>query len=275
MRLMHVNDNFIEKNFENVGGEPEGDHPYNPWVVYLTCRPVLDMILEGDDSIRRVHEITSSKEEESLFWDNDGPTSYSSDSVMCASEDIKMWFREDCKEWLKEITKSTHLIHVYPDGKSDLQRYYSMDKMSIVVIKPKAFREFCVGEILEAVEVNCFLVRGLKLVKKADCPKSVVWSDSCSSSETDGDECALAMVAEIVAPKLELLHDDPDAKYIDFSSKIYRVGSNYIYKSNQDTLWNDMAEFFPYGLILWVDPSGEHVCAQMFEASLIGIVSQD
>ncbi|KAI3907128.1 hypothetical protein MKW92_015249 [Papaver armeniacum] len=53
MRLMHANEQFIKKHFENVGGEPKGNHPYspyNPWVVYLTSRPVVARILEGDEA---------------------------------------------------------------------------------------------------------------------------------------------------------------------------------------------------------------------------------
>ncbi|KAI3856375.1 hypothetical protein MKX03_034457, partial [Papaver bracteatum] len=50
---------------------------------------------------------------------------------------------------------------------------------------------------------------------------------------------------------------------------------NYIYKSTPDTLQSDMTVFFPYGLILWVNPRSEYVCGKMFEASLIGLRAQD
>ncbi|KAI3907129.1 hypothetical protein MKW92_015250 [Papaver armeniacum] len=140
-----------------------------------------------------------------------------------------------------------------------------MADMSVVVIKPKAFRDSCVGDILKAVEVNSFGVRGLKLVRKADCPENVAWSDSCTSSEAESDECTLAMVANFLSPKFELLDNAPDHKDISFTSKVYQVGSNYIYKSKPNTLCDDMVEFFPHGLVIWVHPRGEYVCGNMFE----------
>ncbi|MCL7022963.1 hypothetical protein MKW94_026532 [Papaver nudicaule] len=71
MRLMHVNEKFIENHFKNVGGEPQGEHPRLSWVSYITNRPVIAMIWEGHDAVRRVHEKTSTQEE-SLFWFDDG-----------------------------------------------------------------------------------------------------------------------------------------------------------------------------------------------------------
>ncbi|XP_026407304.1 uncharacterized protein LOC113302585 [Papaver somniferum] len=290
MRLMHVNERFIKEHFK-IAGVPEGENSYtryNSWEVYLTWRPVVAMILEGDDAVDKVRQLTLN-EESSLFWD-DGPTSYISKSAPEASRDIELWFRKDSEGWLNEMIGSKDLIYVHPDKshgpwesafemlrndvmcdpQPDLQQYCTMAEMSVLVIKPKAFDEYCVGEILKAFEFSSFEVRGLKVVRKAECPETAVWS-----CETDSNAPALAIVANFLSPKFGFTHDKPDAEDIDFSSEVYRVGSNYIYKSEVDTLCRDMTDFFPYGLVLWVDPECDHVCGNMFEASLIGLKTQD
>ncbi|MCL7034733.1 hypothetical protein MKW94_003649 [Papaver nudicaule] len=293
MRLMNVKEKFVEKHFKNVGGEPQGENPYGTWLEYLTCHPIITLIFEGHDAVRRVQEITL--ERESLFWSDNGPTVYSSDTVYRAQKDIEMWF-QDSKDWYIKATESTHLVYLLPEGKSygpseeaynvlknddswflhypNIHGYFISEDMSVVVIKPEAFRKRCVGEILSAVECNCGGIEGLKLVRKADCPGSIVWSDSCtSSSTTDGDECAVAMVVHLLSPVVELMSAEPDTKHIDFDSRVYRIGSKYIYQSELgDKMWSDVVHFFPHGFTLWADPTYQQVFGRLFEASLIGLV---
>ncbi|MCL7036418.1 hypothetical protein MKW94_001966 [Papaver nudicaule] len=292
MRLMNVNEKFVEKHFKNVGGEPQGANTYGTWLEYLTCHPVIAMILEGYDAVRRVQEITS--ERDSLFWSDKGPTAYSSNTVVRAQKDIEMWFQDE--DWLRDAEASTHLVYLHPEGKTygpavdaynilksdvsffshhpNIHGYFMLEYMSVVVIKPEAFRKCCVGDILSAVEGHCAGIRGLKLVRKADCPGSSVWSDSCtSSSTTDGDECTLAMVVLLLSHEFELTYDEPDTKHIDFDSGVYRLGSKYIYQSEKgDNMWSDVVNFFPHGFTLWVDPTWQQVFGKMFEASLVGLV---
>ncbi|MCL7035323.1 hypothetical protein MKW94_000663 [Papaver nudicaule] len=293
MRLMNVNEKFVKKHFNNVGGEPQGENPYGTWLEYLTSHPVIAMIFEGLGAVCRLQEMTS--ERESLFWSDNGPTVYSSATVTRAQKDIEMWF-QDSKDWCKDAKKSNHLVYLHPEGKTygpaveaynilrndvsmflhhpNIHGYFISGDMSVVVIKPEAFRKRCVGEILSAVECNCGGIEGLKLVRKADCPGSIVWSDSCSSSSTtDGDECALAMVVHLLSPAVELMSAEPDTMQIDFDLRVYRVGSKYIYQSETgDKMWSDAVHFFPHGFTLWADPTYKQVFGRMFEASLIGLV---
>ncbi|MCL7037389.1 hypothetical protein MKW94_006909 [Papaver nudicaule] len=277
MRLMHVNADFIRKHFDRVGGEPQGKHPRLTWVSYLTNRPVIAMILEGHEAAHRVHEMTSTQQEESLFWFDGGPTAYSSDTVERADKDIKMWFSQDSQDWFGRSFTSTHLVYLLPEGEThgpseeayemlrndafcnrqpNLHAYFPTDDMSLVVIKPKAFRECCVGDILTAVENSSHGVRGLKLVRKADFPESDdLW---CASGETDDDECAVAVVVNSLCAEFQLLCDEPDTKHIDFELGEYLFGN-----------------LFPYGMTLWVHPGGKYLCGMNFEATLVGLDSED
>ncbi|MCL7034734.1 hypothetical protein MKW94_003650 [Papaver nudicaule] len=146
--------------------------------------------------------------------------------------------------------------------------------MSVLVIKPKAFRKGCVGEVLSAIVVNSFggLI-GMKLVRKADCPDSAVWSDSCTSTETEEDECAIAVVVGFLLRKFELCIEEPDVKNIDFDSRVFRVGSDYVYRSKPgENLWQEIGIFFSYGFTLWTAPYCDDICGKMFEPSLVGLL---
>ncbi|MCL7034732.1 hypothetical protein MKW94_003648 [Papaver nudicaule] len=264
-RLMNVKEKFVKKHFKNVGGESQGENSYGTWLEYLTCcHPVIAMVFEGHDAVRRVQEMTS--ERESLFWSDKGPTVYSSDTVDRAHKDIEMWFQDD-KDWYIKAIESTHLVYLLPEGKTcgpseeaynilkndvsmNIHGYFMLEDMSVVVIKPEAFHKRCVGDILSVVEGHCGGIQGLKLVRKADCPGSSVWSDSCTSSSTaDGNECALAMVVLLLSP------------------------DKYMYQSEKgDNMWSDVVSFFPHGFTLWVDPTCRQVFGKMFEASVVGLV---
>ncbi|KAI3960936.1 hypothetical protein MKW98_019137 [Papaver atlanticum] len=245
MRLIYVNEKFIKSTLIML---ERSKHPYTTWVRYLTRKHVIALILVGDDAIRKVHKMRSTREH-SIFWFSGGPTTYCCDSEYRAKQDINMWFWCDSNDWLTKATQSTDLIYLLPEGKT-----YDV---SVVVIKPKAFHMQCVGDILSVVVANCNGVRGLKLVKKSDYPHGIVWSDSSILNKTDGDEYGIAMVVNFHSPKFELLDSAPDINHIDFDSK---PGEN---------LWRDIVEIFPYGLTLWTGPTCKYIYGSLFEASLI------
>ncbi|MCL7026627.1 hypothetical protein MKW94_002656 [Papaver nudicaule] len=281
MMLMHVNERFIKDHFRNVGGEPEGKQPCNSWVAYLTSSPVIAMILEGKGAVNKVHDLTSNREKgqkNGIFWNFGGPTAYSSNTSSLAAEDIKRWFHEDKEKWLSESSSTDKLIFLRSNGVDgepvgpwqmayDLlkKNIFYADRSTVVVIKPRAFRERCVGRILSAVEDNSYGLRGLKLVKKADCPRSGgVWSDSDKS-----DDCAVAVAVDFLFP---LFGETPDIMSIDFESGKYQIGSDYLYRSTD--FWRDIQVFFPYGVTLWTDSTCQCLYGEMFEPSLIGLWEQ-
>ncbi|RZC72383.1 hypothetical protein C5167_035547 [Papaver somniferum] len=146
------------------------------------------------------------------------------------------------------------------------------ERMTFLVIKPKAFSTRCVGEILSAVEYSSYVVRGLKLVRKSEYPDSIVWGDSSASSKTHGDdEYGIAMVVIFLEPKFELRDKAPDLKYIDLKSEVYLVGSNYVYQSKPDEMWRDIEVFFPYGMTIYTDGKNQYIFGKMFEPTLIGL----
>ncbi|KAI3847891.1 hypothetical protein MKW92_052373 [Papaver armeniacum] len=265
MMLMHVSEKFIEKHLQNVGeehgGESDDELSCFNWVHYLTAGPVVAMILEGHEAANKI-KLLASNRETVFFWSFGRPAAYCSGSADRANQDIQTWFGQDSKAERSNLHGSSCLFLKEP--------------MSFLVIKPKAFDKDCVGEILSAVEHNSYIVRGLKLVKKSEHPDSIVWSDSSASTKTDGDdEYGIAMVVTFLSSNFELRDKAPDLKYIDLSSEVYLVGSNYVYQSKPDEMRSDVDLFFPHGLTIWTDPESQYLFGKMFEPTLIGLDWED
>ncbi|KAI3945586.1 hypothetical protein MKW92_013511 [Papaver armeniacum] len=298
MMLMHVSEKFIEKHLQNVGeehgGEPDDELSCFNWVHYLTAGPVVAMILEGHEAANKI-KLLASNRETVFFWSFGRPAAYCSGSADRANQDIQTWFGQDSKaersnlvhlhagggtrgplDRIYKTLENDSYYRMFVDKPMDLHACFLKEPMSFLVIKPKAFDKDCVGEILSAVEHNSYIVRGLKLVKKSEHPDSIVWSDSSASTKTDGDdEYGIAMVVTFLSSNFELRDKAPDLKYIDLSSEVYLVGSNYVYQSKPDEMRSDVDLFFPHGLTIWTDPESQYLFGKMFEPTLIGLDWED
>ncbi|MCL7027029.1 hypothetical protein MKW94_007227 [Papaver nudicaule] len=301
MICMRVSEVFAREHLENINWDPEARTGWIPevfgeklpsekWADYLASEPLVAMVVEGDDAVSKVLELTSKKE--LPFWvvENERTTVYASKSGWQAELDIDLWFRPVSFE---EANAGKKVVFMLPKGEihgprreveevlkldeytyeltEDLKDNFVMEHMSVFLIKPLAFRERCVGEILDAIEVNCFGLRGLKLVKKAEHPSRAWLTDS--SSEIDGDdEYGVAVVVFGMKPCFKILPGD--IKKIDHDNEVFEIGSDYLYLSDpgEDVL-EAAAEFFDYGFTAWACPGHSSLFGCIFEASFVGLVS--
>lgn len=75
-----------------------------------------------------------------------------------------------------------------------------MERMCVILIKPLAFRDYCVGEILDAIEANCAGIRGLKLVKKPE-KHSNAW---VADSDSEGNDYGVAVVVYNISSNIKI-----------------------------------------------------------------------
>ncbi|KAI3875284.1 hypothetical protein MKX03_001282 [Papaver bracteatum] len=81
MRCMHVSEDFSREHLNNIKWNPDAfyqDLPYWNWVGYLSSKPVFSMIMEGDNSVDKVSQLTSKKERP--FWYSKRATVYANKS---------------------------------------------------------------------------------------------------------------------------------------------------------------------------------------------------
>ncbi|KAI3856985.1 hypothetical protein MKX03_019045 [Papaver bracteatum] len=289
MGCMHVNKAFAQKHVESTGLEPDefALHPFRNLAYYLASKPVVAMIVEGKGAILKVCALISDKQPP--FWFTKGiPTVYASPSDDLAKNDIERWFQPVD---LKEMKHSKKVVCVLPDElhgpwdqvKQALEKdcfrdvqpaikdNFHMEDMRVFLINPLAFKEHCVGYILEAIENNCAGIRGIKLVKKEDCPSKLWTSDSVPSDR------GVAVVGYLVKPALNITSVDPTVKRINYSEDVFEIGSNYV---RQNEPWEGVLEhatnFFKSGFSVWACPerSAYSLDGCMFEASLVGLVER-
>ncbi|KAI3939485.1 hypothetical protein MKW92_012179, partial [Papaver armeniacum] len=240
--------------------------------LYLTSNAVVAMIIEGGNSVQKVSQLTSKKERP--FWDSKRASVYASESGEQALLDIALWFRVP----KFDITQSKKIVFILPRGeiygprrnveailqqneyyqlKPELQDNFALENMCVFLIKPLAFRDRCVGEILDAIESNSYGVRGLTLVKISVPNKG--WLTG-SLSTIDDDEYGLAVVAYHIKSCFNMRSGN--IKKIGHDNK--RAGSRVLEAAS---------EFFHHGFSVWENQCHRSVRGGIFEASLVGLES--
>ncbi|KAI3968057.1 hypothetical protein MKW92_041899 [Papaver armeniacum] len=286
MRCMNVSEDFARKHLVNIKRVSDENLAPDKWVRNISCSPVVAMIVEGDNnSVNEVIELTSKQQLSST----DIGTSYASGSCEQAERDIDFWFSEDNFDVrtskkvffmlpggktygpLKQVAKNLKLNQFYK-SKKDLKTVFYMEDMCVFLIKPLAFQERCVGEILNAIESSCSGLRGLTLVKRGVEQSSNCLTDSGSLSKPDDDEYSVAVVAQGIKPCFEILPGV--VKNIDYDNKLFQISSDYLHRSEpgQEVL-EAAKEFFKYGFSFWAIPDHCLLSGCMFEASFVGLKS--
>ncbi|KAI3884207.1 hypothetical protein MKX03_018729 [Papaver bracteatum] len=262
MRCMNVSEDFAQEHLNNIKWNPDAFDRYLPsgnWVGYLRSKPVVAMIMQGDNSIEKVSKLTSKKERP--FWDSKRGTVYASESGEKALLDIALWF---CVPKL-DITQSKIIFY---DLKPELKDNFPLKDMCVFLIKPLAFQERCVGEILDAIESNSYGSRGLTLVKISDVPNKGWLTDSSSKNEDDG--YGLAVVAYHINSCFNMRSGN--IKKIDHDNKVFEIGSDYLHKSGPGQgVLEDASMFFHYGFIVWEYEGHRTMYGGIFQASLFGL----
>ncbi|KAI3928349.1 hypothetical protein MKW98_023950 [Papaver atlanticum] len=151
----------------------------------------------------------------------------------------------------------------------DPEDNFDMEDMCVFLINPLAFEDHCVGEILGAIENNCHGIRGIKLVKKEDCP-SKLWTSGSAPSDR-----GVAVVGYLVKPGLNITSVNPTAKRINYSEGSFEIGSDYVQQSGTGKrVLENATKFFKSGFSVWACPEHSEYSLEgcMFEASLVGLV---
>ncbi|KAI3882291.1 hypothetical protein MKW92_019287 [Papaver armeniacum] len=289
MRCMNVSEDFARKHLVNIERVSDENLAPDKWVRNISCSPVVAMIVEGDNnSVNEVIELTSKQQLSST----DIGTSYASGSCEQAERDIDFWFSEDnfdvrtskrsfhasrrenirpteasCKEFkAKSVLQVQKVSDCFRVPSMDLKTVFYMEDMCVFLIKPLAFQERCVGEILNAIESSCSGLRG-GVDQSSNC-----LTDSGSLSKTDDDEYYVAVVAQGIEPCFEILPGV--VKNIDYDNKLFQISSDYLHRSEpgQEVL-EAAKEFFKYGFSFWAIPDHCLLSGCMFEASFVGLKS--
>ncbi|XP_026394133.1 uncharacterized protein LOC113289160 isoform X2 [Papaver somniferum] len=207
MRCMNVCGEFAPQHLKNIKLDPLDFDP-NPrfmnWIEYIASAPVLAMIVEGDNSVfEEVFELTSKDEH-----------------PFCVTGDRQ--FMPANQEQVQAVLKKDECYEL----KQDFKDNFSMEKLSVFLITPLAYEEGCVGEVLKAIEGSCLGIRGLILVRRP--------TDSGSSSEIDGDEYGVAVVASAVKSCLRIKPGNAKMSTIknEYMTE-FRIGSDYLRKIKQ------------------------------------------
>ncbi|RZC79476.1 hypothetical protein C5167_003698 [Papaver somniferum] len=287
MGCIHVNEAFAQVHVDAVGLDPENDMlPYGNLVYYLASNPVVAMIVEGEGVISKVCALISDKQHP--FWATKGiETVYASSTYEEAEKDISRWF--DSVDLEKKMEQSKKVVYVLPDKvhgplgqveerlkkdrliqlQPDLKGDFYMDKMCVFLINPLAFKERCVGEILGAIENNC-CIKGIKLVRKKDCP-SELWTSGSLPSDR-----GVAVVGYLVESVLNITAVDPIAKDINYMDRVFNIGSKYVQQSEMGKkVLEHATNFFKSGFSVWARPGSFSLGGCMFEASIVGLVDPE
>ncbi|RZC50446.1 hypothetical protein C5167_018875 [Papaver somniferum] len=257
MRCMVVTPEFAREHLVNIKWDPEAFSesiplPFASWIDCIACGPVTAMIVEGDDAVQKVLELSKKQQlpfqvvERKKVYSSDSPglmkqevielwreTVYTSDSGDQAKIDIDLWFVstdfDETIDFEKRARESTKVVFVLPGGghtahwtklktmEADFKANFFMEKMCVLLIKPLAFLENCVGEILDAVEANCFGLRDLKIVKKVKHTSKAWDTDSVSY----GDGYGVAVVVYDLESSFKIVPGD--SKVINFRNKRFEI----------------------------------------------------
>ncbi|RZC91969.1 hypothetical protein C5167_029112 [Papaver somniferum] len=249
--------------------------------------PFVAMVVEGEDAISKVHQLTSTAERYPFLIP--AVRSYSSVTPDSVEEDCRLWFGIDSANWIEEAKESNLLAVALPGGQtfgpvetvleklaercllkyryfkeqilsssSDLyscfySNFYNED-LTFVLIRPMAFEKGCVGHLLSTIENMGFCFRGMDLVKKPGNPIGDAWpADSCSSHETD--EYGIALLIEIF-----YYNDLQINKEMQGCCDLIYIGKP------GDTCM--VGDYFKCGTVSWVDSSTGAVCVGYFLATL-------
>ncbi|XP_026441639.1 uncharacterized protein LOC113340775 isoform X1 [Papaver somniferum] len=266
------------------------------------CRyPFVAMVVEGEDAISKVHQLTSTAERYPFLIP--AVRAYSSVTPDSVKEDCRLWFGIDSANWIEEAKESNLLAVALPGGQtfgpvdtvltklsqrcllkyeyfkeqilansSDLyssfySNFYNED-LTFVLIRPMAFEKGCVGHLLSIIENTCFCFRGMDLVKKPENPIGDAWpADSCSSHEKDEYGIAL-LIENFYYNDVQLNTSCSDAgMLIDTSKEKVGIFSDLIYVGKPgDTCM--IGDYFKCGTVSWVDSSTGAVCGGCFLATL-------
>ncbi|KAI3948590.1 hypothetical protein MKW92_033986 [Papaver armeniacum] len=152
-----------------------------------------------------------------------------------AKKDIDLWF---CSidfdvtiDFGKAVRQNKKVVFVLPCGDiysplREVKDIWKLDasyeiKQCVLLIKPLAFQERFVGEILDAIEANCTGVRGLKLVEKAKHPSKAWPADSVSYGDVHG----VAVVVYNLKSSFKIVPGDSNIKNINFRNKVFEISS--------------------------------------------------
>ncbi|RZC53648.1 hypothetical protein C5167_012502 [Papaver somniferum] len=156
--------------------------------------PFVAMVVEGEDAISKVHQLTSTTERFPFLIP--AVRAYSSVTPDSVEEDCRLWFGIDSANWIEEVKESNLLAVALPGGQtmgpvdtvleklsqrcllkygyckeeilsssSDLyssfySNFYNED-LTFILIRPMAFEKGCVGHLLSIIENMGFCFRGL------------------------------------------------------------------------------------------------------------------
>ncbi|KAI3844820.1 hypothetical protein MKX03_004541 [Papaver bracteatum] len=156
--------------------------------------PFVAMVVEGDDAISKVHQLTSMTERYPFRMP--AVRAYSSVTPGSAEEDCRLWFGIDSANWIEEAKESNLLAVALPGGQtfgpvdtaleklsekrllkyryfkketlSSSSNFYNED-LTFVLIRPMAFEKRCVGHLLSIIENNGRCFRGSRTSLISSC----------------------------------------------------------------------------------------------------------
>ncbi|KAI3890825.1 hypothetical protein MKX03_036278 [Papaver bracteatum] len=138
--------------------------------------------------------------------------------------------------------------------------------LRFILIKPKAFENGIMPDLLSTIENTRYYVKGLKMVNKSEVPYSVAWSDDNSSSmgETHKEEFGIAL---IVVPPLKAFDEQGSLRLGKYSE--------FVYVSERGESLKFVEEFFRFGVVGWVDSVNKEFCGGKYEPTLTGLLYED
>ncbi|XP_026441722.1 uncharacterized protein LOC113340886 [Papaver somniferum] len=263
--------------------------------------PFVAMVVEGEDAISKVHQLTSMTERFPFLMPF--VRAYSSVTPDSVEEDCRLWFGIDSPNWMEEAKESNLLAVALPGGQtfgpvetvleklaercllkyryfkehilssssdlySSFRSNFSNEDLTFVLIRPIAFEKGYVGHLLSIIENMGCCLRGMDLVNKPKNPIGDAWpADSCSSHETDEYGIAL-LIENFYYHGVQINTSCSDAgMLIDTSKEKVGIFSHLIYIGNPgDTCM--IGDYFKCGTVSWVDSSTGAICGGYFLATL-------
>ncbi|KAI3861636.1 hypothetical protein MKW98_000588 [Papaver atlanticum] len=232
--------------------------------------PFVAMILEGDDAISKVHQLTSeterfpfrssvltavrsNKKQSSGVRTPDGKTFGPVDAVVDK-------LREQDLLWCRYFEKEALFRSFY-------NNFYH-ENLTFFLIRPLAFQKRCVGLLLSIIENIDFGIMGMDLVTKSEVPTSDAWpADSCSSPGIDG--YGIALLVECINHKAIPINTScRDARIlIDKDDGTVEICSDLVYMGKPGDR-SMIGHYFKFGTVSWLDSSSGASCGGFFLATL-------
>ncbi|RZC91964.1 hypothetical protein C5167_029107 [Papaver somniferum] len=208
--------------------------------------PFVAMVVEGEDAISKVHQLTSTAERYPFLIP--AVRAYSSVTPDSVEEDCRLWFGIDSANWIEEAKESNLLAVALPGGQT---------------FGP-------VETVLEKLAEQCHLKYETRVCasEKPENPIGDAWpADSCSSHEKDEYGIAL-LIENFYYNDVQLNTSCSDAgMLIDTSKEKVGIFSDLIYVGKPgDTCM--IGDYFKCGTVSWVDSSTGAVCGGYFLTTL-------